>query len=245
MILNRIYSLITKGSKRKKEALFANYLSILTEHFQYFNDLSVTEKNRFLHRVHKFRKSKNFHLVNQDDNIAIEVMISAAAVQVTFGLATYTMDFFDDIFVMRDAYTYGFSNVPWAGHVNHRGIHISWNHFMQGYKYKNDRYNVGLHEMAHAMEYEFHYGNYANEETLRPTYDSVMRIVEGVLFHEEWKAVNIFTEEGLKNKHECWAESVELFFENPGELKIYYPDLYNGIKKLLNQDPVANIVQHH
>jgi MtfA peptidase len=233
-VIGKIRSYIIK----KREATFRGYSSILEKNFQYFVDLPSADKTKFLHRLHKYRKSKNFHLINQEENLEIEVMISAAAIQLTFGMKEYKMSFFDDIFVTRDAYTYGFSNVPWAGHVNSRGIHISWNHFTQGYKYRNDKYNVGLHEMAHALEYEFQYGDFASDEALKQAFESVMRQVEGVLFHEGWRPANLYTAEALQNRHECWAESIELFFENPSELEDHYPDLYEGIKRLLNQDPV-------
>jgi Mlc titration factor MtfA (ptsG expression regulator) len=237
-VLQRIHSFITQ--KNKKEETLRAYTSILKENFNYFNELSEEQKNRFVDRVYRYKRSKNFHLVEQEENPAIEVMISAAAVQLTFGMEDYKMNFFDDIYVTKDAYTYGLSNVPWAGHVNSRGIYISWNHFTQGYKYRNDRYNVGLHEMAHALEYEFQYGDSASDEVLRQKFESVMRQVEGVLFHEGWRPANLFTAEGLQNRHECWAESIELFFENPWELKQHYPDVYEGIMQLLNQNPLKS-----
>jgi Mlc titration factor MtfA (ptsG expression regulator) len=61
-----------------------------------------------------------------------------------------------------------------------------------------------------------------------------------VLFHEGWRPANLFTAEGLQNRHECWAESIELFFENPWELKQHYPDVYEGIMQLLNQNPLKS-----
>src|ERR1043165_3444603 len=115
-VLQRIHSFITQ--KNKKEETLRAYTALLKENFQYFNELSEAEKSRFLERVYKYVRSKNFHLVEQEDNPLIEVMISAAAVQLTFGMEDYKMNFFSDIYVTKDAYTYGLSNVPWAGHVN-------------------------------------------------------------------------------------------------------------------------------
>lgn len=226
--------------KNRKEKTFQEYSSILQNNFQYFIDLSETDKQKFLDRIHKYKKSKNFKLVQLEKDPSIPVLISAAAIQLTFGMKEYTMSYFDNIYITKDAYTYGFSNVAWAGHVNRRGIHISWNHFKQGYKHKNDRYNLGLHEMAHALEYEFHYGSYSNDEELVAQFARVMRQIDGVLFHEGWRPANLYTAEGLQNRHECWAESIELFFENPSELHQHYSDLFNGIKHRLNQDPLKN-----
>src|SRR5687767_3228213 len=100
-VLRRIRSFIT----RKKRKALSAYASILTEHFQYFNELTENDKTRFLQRVHKYRRSKNFHYIGHEENVTAEVLISAAAVQLTFGLIDYKMSYFEDIFVMKDAYT--------------------------------------------------------------------------------------------------------------------------------------------
>lgn len=224
--------------KQRKQKTFAAYTTILTNNFPYFNSLSTSDQTKFLNRIHQYRKSKTFTLIGIENTPAIEVLISAAAVQLTFGMNEYRMTFFNKIYVTKGAYTYGESNVPWAGHVNRKGIHISWNHFMHGYKYNNDKYNVGLHEMAHALEYEFEYGSYSNNGQLVSLFQGVMRQIDGVLFHEGWKPAKLYTDEGLQNRHEAWAESIELFFEDPAELRQHYEDLFNSIKRLLNQDPV-------
>ena len=50
-----------------------------------------------------------------------------------------------------------------------------------------------------------------------------------------------FNELSDNNYQECWAECAELFFENPRELNQEYPELYNTIKIILNQDPLNKI----
>jgi len=41
----------------------------------------------------------------------------------------------------------------------------------------------------------------------------------------------------LTNIQEFWAVSVEAFFENPADLKINMPQLYDALCRVLNQDP--------
>ncbi|QEC40171.1 hypothetical protein FSB84_00065 [Pseudobacter ginsenosidimutans] len=48
----------------------------------------------------------------------------------------------------------------------------------------------------------------------------------------------LYSLQGTTNIHECWAESVEFFFEKPTRLHEFYPGLYQAISQLLNQDPV-------
>lgn len=241
ILQNNLITYLLNLRKQKRTATLQFYADILDKNFPYYTTLNVADQEIFLKRLFKFRKAKNFHFPSMERDIKMEVLVSASAIQITFGLQNYMMEYFDDITIMRGEYFYGLNNVAWAGHVNHRGIHISWDHFMKGYKYRDDRYNLGLHEMAHALEYEFTYGRYSEDETLKGVYESVMRKVEGVRFHEEWQTSTLYTQEGLSNKHECWAESVELFFENPAELNKQYPELFYGIRMLLNQDPLASL----
>ncbi|MBC7829307.1 MAG: zinc-dependent peptidase [Chitinophagaceae bacterium] len=58
---------------------------------------------------------------------------------------------------------------------------------------------------------------------------------------EKWKLCQLFSDQGINNFQECWAECAELFFENPAELNQEYPDLYTAIKAILNQDPIHKI----
>ena len=50
---------------------------------------------------------------------------------------------------------------------------------------------------------------------------------------------DFYSEYAMRNFQEFWAESVEIFFERPTQLKMIYPDLYGAISDLLNQDPAT------
>src|SRR5688572_2087494 len=67
------------------------YEKIISQYFQYFNELDITDKQRFLLRVYHFKKGKKFHYIGLEPAIEIPILISAAAVQITFGLRKYRM----------------------------------------------------------------------------------------------------------------------------------------------------------
>ena len=217
------------------------YESILTSQFVYFNELTPEEKGRFLERVYHFRKSKRFHYTGLSPDPAVEILVSACAVQITFGLRKYKMPFFNDIYILADQYQLGISQQEWVGHVNRRGIHLSWKHFIFGYSANNDRYNVGLHEMAHALEYVNFLGFFGASREFADQFMLYKRQAELTFPDDQFAHVNLFTAQGRQNYHEAWAEGVELFFENPAELNEYYPNLYRLIKELLNQDPLNKV----
>ncbi|MEO6489720.1 MAG: zinc-dependent peptidase [Ferruginibacter sp.] len=59
--------------------------------------------------------------------------------------------------------------------------------------------------------------------------------------NEQRPGNDFYSAYAMKNFQEFWAESAELFFEKPDEMKAFYPDLYESMKNLLNQDPVNNV----
>ena len=70
-----------------------------------------------------FRKSKSFIYTGLDPQEEIEILISACAVQITFGLRRYKMPFFKEIQVLADQYQLGINQQEWIGHVNRtRGL---------------------------------------------------------------------------------------------------------------------------
>ena len=214
------------------------YDEIISNHLVYFTELTALEKERFLERTFHFRKLKNFHYTGLDPSDEIEVLISACAAQITFGLTKYKMPFFKDIYVLADQYHLGANQQDWVGHVNRDGIYLSWKHFLLGYSNNNDRYNVGLHEMAHALEYVNFLGFFGGTPDFRDEFMLYKRQAEITFPNDQH---DLFSEQGKSNYHEAWAEGVELFFENPAELNQNYPNLYRLIKQLLNQDPLNRI----
>jgi Mlc titration factor MtfA (ptsG expression regulator) len=171
----------------------------------------------------------------------IPVLISGAAVQITFGLPSYRMDYYQTIHVIRKEYTLHIDKETYYGHVSRSGIYISWKRFLEGYENYNDADNIGLHEMAHALSFDSLLGNEDDadrlfKERIRPFYK------EGtVLFRRMKKGYSTILEDyAASNFDEFWAVSVEHFFENGASLRSNHPDLYNSIAFLLNQDPLSS-----
>ncbi|RZS69236.1 zinc-dependent peptidase [Pseudobacter ginsenosidimutans] len=224
--------------RRKRDAAIQFYSQILNNHFPWYKRLDTISAQKFAARVYHFRRSKNFHFLEMESNEEIEVLVSAAAVQLTFGLPEYNYGFFEDIYIIKGAYTYGLSTTPWAGHVNRQGIYVAWDHVLKGYVSETDGYNVGLHEMAHAFEYELAFGGYAHDHALKYNFGMVNGAMKQEVIEQPNHPAALYSLQGTTNIHECWAESVEFFFEKPTRLHEFYPGLYQAISQLLNQDPV-------
>jgi len=215
---------------------------ILTKRFPYFTALSPTQKTRFLNRLQNFISNKIFKIHDDKGYKEMPVLISAAAIQLTFGLEKYLLPNFEFIHVYPQEFMRVQETICFLeGNVSGHAINLSWKHFLEGYANPNDGQNVGLHELAHALYYQTFIVEENVDPTFRNTFDNFNSYGNKVFEQELQPGNDLYSDYALKNFQEFWAESAEIFFEKPAEMKAAYPLLYDTIKTLLNQDPYNNI----
>ncbi|MEP7254517.1 MAG: zinc-dependent peptidase [Ferruginibacter sp.] len=219
-------------------------ISILDKRFPFYTSLNPPQKDKFLQRIKAFMKTKAFKTHDIRGFTEMPVLISAAAIQFSFGLKEFLLPQFEFIHFYPEEFVH--SNSPTGfleGNVSGRSINISWKHFLEGFLYPDDGQNVGLHEMAHA----YYYQNFISKENIDkgfltdfPRYN----MTANKIFEQEKKpGYDLFSEYGLKNTQEFWAESAEMFFEKPADMNQSYPELYSAMRDLLNQDPLNRTIQ--
>lgn len=221
------------------EFVFNNYSFVIGGYISYFNTLSPEMKRRFVERVHNFRLSKQFHYVGMEEREEVPILISASAVQVTFGLENYLLEHFKNIHVLADAYHMDGDKELYIGHVAPESIYISWKHFLYGYAVNDDNINVAIHEMSHALLYNNFFAPYGKDEHFRLNYEKFSTTTGPILADVITRRRSYLRNYAYSNLHEFWAVSVEAFFENPAGLKLNMPELYNALCKVLNQDPLS------
>jgi MtfA peptidase len=214
------------------------YHSVVSNYFKYYNRLSLEEQRKFLFRTYLFRKSKRFHYIEVSENAEMPILISGVAVQLTLGLDKYQLNYFKDIFVLRDDYHYGFYSRPFQGHVDHSGIYLSWDNFMKGIKGLTPNCNVGLHEMGHALAYVNFITQTEEDKHFKKEFKNFSKVARPIFNSIQEGTKTILGDYAGTNYHEFWAVSVELFFENPIRFKHELPDLYDSMARLLRQDPM-------
>lgn len=215
-----------------------NYEMVIDRVLPYYGKLKETNRKRFLNRVYNFRTSKSFHFNGLEPREEIMILISAAAIQVTFGLKNYRFPFFTDIYIHSDAYQEFNAKVPYIGHVAPSGIYISWKHFVQGFADYSDCFNVALHEMAHALHHENFIRETGIDWDFRQDFDKLPAIFGPLMAKAIMERKSYLRGYAFTNFHEFWAVSVEYFFENPGYLKDNLPQLYAILCRTLKQDPL-------
>jgi MtfA peptidase len=210
----------------------------LNQYNPYFASLSEPMKERFLDRVVKFMMHKEFRYHKLEADEMIPVLISGAAVQMTFGLRNFLMDFFPVIHITSKEYVMHHDNETYFGHVSQNGIYISWAHFLAGYQDYTDSINVGLHEMAHAVSYDVFLGMQDRHDRSFKERLLDFRIEGGPIYRAMREGdPHLLDEYATTNFDEFWAVCIETYFENPVELRDEEPGLYQAICDLLNQDP--------
>jgi len=215
-----------------------NYSSIMSRVLPYFNQLNESNKQRFLNRVYNFRKSKSFHFHGLDPQEEIMILVSAASIQISFGLKNYLLPFFKEVYILSDAYQALEGKELYIGHVSPTGIYISWKHFAQGFADYSDGVNVALHEMAHALYHENFIKETGIDWDFRNDFDKLPAVFGPIMTQVIVQRKSYLRGYAFTNFHEFWAVSVEYFFENSQGLKDNLPQLYIILCDTLNQYPL-------
>ena len=241
--VRRAYRL-KQAHKAALQALQANYTQYdesLAANNAYYKSLSAAMRQRFIERVAWFISTKTFTCVGMPLEDRMPLFISAASVQITFGLNRYLLEFFDTIYIMQHDYNYGVYNQSFEGHVNSNGIYLSWDNFISGYQDYTDADNVGIHEMAHALAYvNFMAGaNSGQDDGFIKRFYNFSAVARPVFNDMQNGKTNLLNAYGAANYNEFWAVAVETFFEQSLRLKTEMPELYASMCSLLNQDPLV------
>jgi Mlc titration factor MtfA (ptsG expression regulator) len=202
--------------------------------------LSPAAKSTFERKITRFIYGKRF-IPRLIDEVTIEakVLIAASAVQLTFGLPDFALHHFDKILVYPNDYYSSITKRYHKGEVNPRFgiIAISWQSFIDGYIDTADAFNLGLHEMAHALRLE----SIMREEFAildEGLFEKFDDYAEHVCMQIEIGPSNVIRPYACTNKHEFFSVAVENFFERPELLKAELPQVYGIMVQLLRQDPL-------
>jgi len=212
--------------------------TILARRYQYFVQLEPELQKEFLKRIHYFMNRKTFIIKSNEGFKEMPVLVSAAAIQLTFGLDDYLLPFYKYIRIYpREYFGDGLFKVL-AGNVQSNVITVAWNQFLKGNEDLTDGSNVGLHEMSHALYFQkmIIEGNYARD--FCRSYNHLLTACKEAYQTEIAGEKNLYSAYADTDLQEFWAESVEIFFEKPSNLNSQYPLVYESMKTLLNQDPL-------
>ncbi len=209
---------------------------VLAKHFNFYNHLLDIDKERFLVRLRKFIATKVFVIHDSKGYREMPILISASAVQLTFGLKKYLLSHFNIIQIFPEAFVGLEPFRILIGNVTGNTINIAWKQFLEGYKNKYDMQNVGLHEMAHALYYQNFETTLYVDKDFRDSFHKFNSIGDKIYHVEKILTIGLYSEYAIKDFQEFWAESIEIYFKSPDRLQMHYPELYTALCEILNQD---------
>jgi len=214
---------------------------ILYKYSAYYRVLSEDHKAEFEKRLQRFLHSKRFiSRSSQKVTVEMKVLISASAVQLTFGLTEIYLSNFDKILIYPDAYYSRITKKYHLGEVNPRAgiIILSWKSFVEGYANLKDNKNLGIHEMAHALHFENRIRNSEYDFLDFELMEQLNYVTEREMQRIKNSSNHFFRDYAATNAYEFFAVSLEYFFESPKEFKTEIPDYYALLVRILNQDPI-------
>ena len=209
---------------------------ILYKRHNYYRTLHESQQKRFLKRLRRFLNKKTFIIKDNKGYKEMPVLVSAAAIQLTFGLNDYLFPFYKYIRIYPQEFIGQHTNLILAGNVQNNIITVAWNQLLHGLN-KSDGCNVVLHEMSHALYIQ----KMVIESEYAKTFSSHYLNLENscaLAYKIETTGIrNLYSDYAETSLQEFWAETVEIFFEKPDELFKNHPEVFLAMKVLLNQDP--------
>lgn len=224
---------------KKPPALTLQQKAILLD-FDFYKTLNLTERKEFEYRVSYLTQNKEF-MGRQDLVVTdrMKILIAATIAQIGFGFEFITFEDFDKIIIFPKAYYSKYTGQYHKGEVNTAGVIVlSWADFLEGYRVADDGFNVGLHEIAHALRLEdaipgneYHFLKDTDlavwNAVAEPEYENI----------RAGKPSFIRSYAGT-NRQEFFAVCVEQFFEQPQAFYEALPQLYKAMSGLIKQNPL-------
>jgi Mlc titration factor MtfA (ptsG expression regulator) len=211
-------------------------------HFHYFTTLNSQWQEVFVSRCEQLISDKLIIGAEgfEPDN-KVKAIIAACAVQLTLGLETWKLEYFDTVIIHPGDFDNKASGKKFRGETNLAGyIRLSWQSFISGYKINDDNINLGLHEFSHALRFNSVRGashDYFLEHYLPRWFAAAGEAYIDLKSGEQ----SIFRNYGGANINEFMSVCIEHFFESPDEIKAHYPMLYYCTAILLNQQTTGDI----
>lgn len=238
-----VHFIYMSGKKKKLTRVYQDkhqdFDGILARYNPYYKSLDGAGRDRFLKRVLIFMEFKDFKYIDIEAEEKMPLLISSAAIQLTFGLESFLLDYFKTIYILKDNYRYGLYNVPFEGHVGDDGIYLSWSNFIREFADYSDGQNLGLHEMAHALTYVNFTVQDGRDTSFHDKFTDFSAVARPVFERMQAGETTVLDTYAATNYQEFWAVCVETFFERPTPFKRQLPELYLSLCTLLNQDPLT------
>ena len=212
--------------------------SILDVHLPYYAKLGNENKKAFRIRLCRFLRTTRFAAVPPLElSPQMAIRIAATFTQITFGMRKNMLDIFIDIKIHPEHYFNERTKKFHKGEVDTSGIiQLSWEDFTKGFAISDDGYNLGIHEMAHALALELLDERQTYAE-LMPALRNVFMIARNEIKDKNQRS-ELLRHYAYVNIQEYFAVATEAFFESPFKMQEQHPELFDALCRLFGQKPI-------
>lgn len=210
----------------------------LFDQLYFYKHLTQNQRAAFNHRVVRFSETRIFEgregvVITPE----IRLLISATAVQLTFGMRSYMMTEFKKILVYPRKYFNQFANQYHKGEVNVGGVVVlSWEDFYEGIRVPNDNLNLGLHEFAHVLALQRLHNPRYRDKFFANSFDKLMQTLSFVGARHILQQKMQFRAYASTEPMEFFAVATEVYFENPAQFYTANRVMYKLFAEMYNQN---------
>ncbi len=242
-----VYALASRRARRRRRLARAPFppawREALLDRVGFYARLEGADRARFEYGVQVFLAEQT---IDGPRGAAVRdetrVLVAASATILAFGLPPDTLSSVRDVVIYPEAFDEEYRVARGAemlGQVHAQGpVILSERALVQGFERGHDGLNVGLHELAHVLDFE---GGVADGIPSTMPWKSIRPWLEVV--HREMRRAgkhgSALRSYGATNEAELFAVAVEAFFEHPAQLQKKHGALYAMLVEALGQDPAA------
>ncbi len=213
--------------------------AFLTQKNTFYKGLSIKGRAKFISRLVRFNREVTYKgMEGLKVTKEMKLLIASSAIQLTYGLNYFLLENLKGFRVYPSVFYHSLIRHHLKGGMPPEGyMMLSWEHVQKGFFYPDDKYNLALHEMAHALKlsikhaYNFDYHFYSYLESWE--YLGKMEFRKMKRSND-----NFLRDYAATNMEEFFAVSVEHFFEVPDQFLEALPQLYMQLCKMLNLNPL-------
>lgn len=215
---------------------YHRFHTLLSNSSRFYRELSDNGRAKVMHRIVHFMRSKHFIGHGMEVTDTHRLLISLAAIKLTFGLDSYLLPHLHTIHLRPTQFYSSFVRADVKGLTSDRGeLHLSWKHVLEGMADTDDGLHLAIHEMAHILKIDTVKGKPQNDRfafylnTWMQEADRIRTDQPDDPFLRKYAQVNL---------HEFFAVCMENFIERPKEFAEREPLLFYHTCYLLNQYPL-------
>lgn len=224
---------------RVSRAGFKRMDGFLESYVDFYKQLSLEGRAKFIHRLELFVADKRFRPMN-DFPLTEEHkwLLCSGAIMITFGLNEYMLRGIREIWVYPSEFYLSQIGKFLKGGATKNKVMLSWNNLKAGFADSEDALNLSIHEFAHAFELNLQRESDSDRRFL--AYADVLEDIKSDAFTNLTSSdENTLRAYARTNRNEFFAVSMEYFFERPMYLFKTYPNLFVHLCVALNMNPLA------